>query len=68
MKCITCDKDAHAVCQFCGRAVCKEHIQEKRFVSGYTSLGGILSSTDNAFSIEDAVWCGGCHPEYQRSS
>ena len=68
MKCIKCDEQASAVCQFCGRAVCKEHIQHKRFVSGYTSFGGILSPTDNAFSVEDAVWCGACQPKYERSN
>jgi hypothetical protein len=68
MKCIKCENEARAVCQFCGRAVCQEHISEQRFVSGYTSLGGIWSSTDNAFSVDDAVWCGMCHPEYHRSN
>ena len=68
MKCIKCEKEARAVCQFCGRAVCEEHLQQKRFVSGYTSIGSIWSTTDNAVSVEDAVWCGECHPEYQRSA
>lgn len=67
MKCIKCEKEARAVCQFCGRAVCAEHISERRFVCGFTSVGGLFSFKDNAFSVEDAVWCGLCHPEYQRS-
>jgi hypothetical protein len=28
----------------------------------------MLSATDNAFSVDDAVWCGTCHPKYHRSS
>ena len=67
MKCITCDNEARAVCQFCGRAVCADHIQPRRFVSGYASVGGIFSFSDNAVSVDDAVWCGLCHPEYHSS-
>jgi hypothetical protein len=51
-----------AVCQFCGRAGCAEHIQKRRFVTGFTSAGGLRSFKDNAVSVEDAVWCGMCHP------
>jgi hypothetical protein len=68
MKCIKCDQEARAVCQFCGRAVCKEHIQKARFVTGYTSRAGFWGSSDNAVSVEDAVWCGECHPVYQGTS
>ena len=67
MKCIKCDEEANAVCQFCGRAVCKEHILQQRFVTGFTGAGGILSFKDNAVAVEDAVWCGLCHLEYKRS-
>ena len=63
----TAENEARAVCQFCGRAVCEVHIQEQRFVTGFASFGGIWSLKDNAVSVEDAVWCGVCHPEYQRS-
>ena len=68
MKCIKCEKEARAVCQFCGGGVCAEHISEQRFVTGYTSVGGLLSLKDNALSVEDAAWCGVCHPEYHRSA
>ena len=68
MKCSKCDDDARAVCMFCGRAVCDAHIQAKRFATGFTSVGGMLSATDNAFSVDDAVWCGTCQPRYHRSS
>jgi len=67
MKCIKCENEARAVCQFCGRAVCADHIQTQRFVSGFSSFGGILSFSDNALSVHDAVWCGICTPSYHRS-
>jgi len=65
MKCIRCDQEARAVCQLCGRAVCAEHISERRFVSGFTSKGGWWSLGENAVEVRDAVWCGLCHPEYR---
>ena len=68
MKCSKCDNEASAICKFCGRAVCTEHMQAKRFVTGFTSIGGALSAQDNAFSLDDAVWCGTCHPAYHRSN
>lgn len=67
MKCAKCGEEAAAICKFCGRAVCKEHIETKVFMSGYTAWGGMLSSTDNAVRVEDAVWCGNCHPIYKVS-
>jgi len=67
MKCIQCEKEARAICQFCGRAVCEDHVAKMRFVSGYTSSGGILSMTANGVEVEDAVHCGLCHPEYHRT-
>ncbi|MDD5350765.1 MAG: hypothetical protein PHQ12_11195 [Chthoniobacteraceae bacterium] len=67
MKCIHCEEEAQAVCQFCGRAVCKKHLSTGRFVSGFTSVGGVLSFTNNGVSVDDAVWCGLCHPEYRRT-
>jgi hypothetical protein len=27
MNCWHCDRPAHRLCQFCGRAVCKEHVK-----------------------------------------
>jgi hypothetical protein len=67
VKCIRCERVARAVCQFCGRAVCEDHIATRRFVFGYTSLGGVFASTDNGLSVGDAVHCGLCHPEFRRS-
>lgn len=68
MKCSKCDDEAKAICKFCGRAVCKLYIQTKRFATGFTSVAGMLSAADNALCVDDAVWCGMCHPKYHRSS
>ena len=65
MKCIHCGADAVAVCQFCGRAVCGEHLATKLFATGYTGKGGFWNVDDNAVRVEDAVHCGICHPEYR---
>ena len=68
MKCAKCGEEAVAICKFCGRAVCNEHIETKEFMSGYTGWGGALSLTDNAVRVEDAVWCSKCHPVYKTSA
>jgi hypothetical protein len=68
MKCISCDEEARAICKFCGRAVCKMHIAERRYVSGFTSFGKLFALTDNGISIDDAVWCQKCNPVPRRTS
>ena len=60
MKCAECGEDATAICKFCGRAVCTPHSRTEAYVTGFTGVGGVLSSTKNALRIEDAVWCGRC--------
>jgi hypothetical protein len=67
MKCVSCEREARAICKFCGRAVCEEHLAERRYVTGYTGVFALLSSTDNGLSIEDAVWCQKCHPDPKRT-
>ena len=61
MKCIHCDGEARAICRFCGRAVCHDHIQQERFLVGYRSRASL--SKDRVLSVHDAVWCGKCHPK-----
>jgi hypothetical protein len=68
MRCSECGTEAVAICKFCGRAVCGEHIKTEIFVSGYTSVGGLFSTTQNAVRVEDAVLCGICHPIYKLST
>lgn len=59
MNCFHCDRSAHAACQFCGRAVCKEHIQIAPFIVG---LYQGEDKVQKAIVVPDAVWCGACNP------
>ena len=68
MKCVKCGTDAVAICKFCGRAVCEEHIQTQAFASGFSAKGGFWNMQENAVRIRDAVWCGVCHPEHKTTS
>ncbi len=68
MKCIECGSDAVAICKFCGKAVCKEHVKTNLFISGYSAKMGSWNMEKNAVRIEDAIWCGTCHPDYRMTS
>ena len=68
MKCIKCNEEASAICKFCGRAVCVKHVQTSLFASGYSAKTGAWNMNDNAIRVEDAVYCGVCHPEYKMTS
>lgn len=59
MNCFHCDRSAHAACQFCGRAVCKEHIQTAPYIMG---LYVGEKNVQKAIVVPDAVWCGACNP------
>lgn len=62
MNCIICNRTAHAVCRFCGRAVCKEHLQEAPFI---VALYKGEDGTQKAIVVKDAVFCGKCNPREQ---
>ena len=60
MNCIRCDKTAHAICRFCGRAVCNNHIQKMNYiVTVYLGAKQIPKS----LVVADAVFCGICKPQ-----
>ena len=60
MNCIRCEKPAHAVCRFCGRAVCKQHIQKMNYIiTVYSGAGQV----PKALVVADAVYCGICKPQ-----
>jgi len=60
MNCIRCEKPAHAVCRFCGRAVCKQHIQKMNYIiTVYMGSGQV----PKALVVADAVYCGICKPQ-----
>lgn len=61
MNCCRCDKPAVAICRFCGRAVCKEHIQNLNYIiSVYPSM---TKQVTKALVVADAVYCGICKPQ-----
>ncbi len=60
MKCWFCEKEARAVCHFCGRAVCKDHAGKmSTFVAMY--LGG--QNTPKGLVVAGVIWCGECEPQ-----
>lgn len=60
MKCIRCDKQAEAVCRFCGRAVCSSHIQGMNYI--ITVYVG-KKMVPRSLVVADAVYCGVCKPQ-----
>ena len=67
MKCWQCDNDARAICIFCGRTVCKTHVQEKNHFAGFgrKERDAILQDrSKTAYDVVNAVWCGQCTVEY----
>lgn len=59
MNCVRCNRTALAVCRFCGRAVCQDHLETKPYiVSLYQGKGGI----QKAIVVPDAIYCGLCKP------
>jgi hypothetical protein len=59
MNCWHCDRPAHGVCQFCGRAVCRDHVRAMPFILAiYQSKGG----EHKAVVVEDTLHCGVCKP------
>lgn len=59
MNCWHCDRPAHGHCRFCGRAVCKNHIQKMPFILDiYHNKEGEIK----ALVVEDTLYCGVCKP------
>jgi hypothetical protein len=53
-----CGAAAEATCRFCGRAICKAHARTQAYLfAAWPTPGGL-----RGLGIEDAVWCGVCHP------
>jgi hypothetical protein len=59
MNCWNCDRPAHGVCKFCGRAVCKDHVRTLPAILGmFRADDGSLQ----ALVEPEAVHCGTCQP------
>jgi hypothetical protein len=60
MNCWHCDRPAHGVCKFCGRAVCREHAQTLPYVvdvfrNKFGAFRGLV--------VADALYCNVCEPQ-----
>ena len=60
MKCFHCDEPARGVCNFCGRALCKEHM--KTMPAILTIYVG-EANVPKAIVVSDALFCGVCKPQ-----
>jgi hypothetical protein len=59
MNCWHCDRPAHAVCAFCGRATCRDDVRALPLpLAIWRDRSGMLQSLVTA----DAVHCGACKP------
>ncbi|MBP8003067.1 MAG: hypothetical protein KA314_26815 [Chloroflexi bacterium] len=62
MECWHCERPAHAVCRFCGRAVCKSHAKEMPYVvDTYRTTQGEYK----ALVIANTIYCGVCQPQQE---
>lgn len=60
MNCWVCDRPAHGTCQFCGRALCKDHVRSlPHILEIYHNKGG---GSPQALVVADALYCGLCRP------
>ena len=59
MNCWHCDRPAHALCKFCGRGICKDHVKTMPHI-----VALYLSKDDEplAFVTPESVHCGVCKP------
>ncbi|TGE30964.1 hypothetical protein [Desulfosporosinus sp. Sb-LF] len=57
MNCWYCERPAHGVCRFCGRAVCKQHTTTMpSIISLYVNSIGLTK----AIVVDDTLYCGIC--------
>ena len=60
MECWHCERPAHAVCRFCGRAVCREHVKPMPFI---LEVFRDKEGRNKAVVVDDTVHCGVCKPQ-----
>lgn len=61
MLCFHCEKPAHGVCRFCGRALCKSHMESQLPYIITIYVGA--QQVPKAIVVGDALWCGVCKPQ-----
>ncbi|MBN1287121.1 MAG: hypothetical protein JXB47_17100 [Anaerolineae bacterium] len=60
MKCWVCEEPAQAICKFCGRALCKDHVSKMPYIAA-VYVGN--NRTPKLVVIADTIWCGICKPQ-----
>ena len=60
MKCYSCEQTARGICRFCGRALCEDHMQNRKPYILTIYVG--KDHTPKAVVVEDALYCGECKP------
>ncbi len=63
LKCFRCGIDAVAICRYCGRAVCKDHVKEGPVIRHGVYCEGAIGAKKEWLEISGGVWCGICHIE-----
>jgi hypothetical protein len=58
MDCFTCRRTAVGACRFCGRGTCENHLESRPYILELLHRDG----GTQALVVEDAVFCGSCHP------
>lgn len=59
MNCWTCNRPAHGICRFCGRAVCRDHVKN---LPAILALFRADDESLQALVEPEAVHCGICKP------
>lgn len=60
MNCWHCERPAHGVCRFCGRAVCREHAKTMPHIEAIFHNEETLQK---ALVVAEALYCGVCRPQ-----
>lgn len=60
MQCWHCERPAQGICRFCGRALCREHVQTMPYIVGL--LPG-EEGVPQAVVVSNTLYCGVCTPE-----
>jgi hypothetical protein len=59
MNCYHCERPAHGICRFCGRAVCKDHAKSMPFILTAFGSGDAIK----VLAVDDVLFCGLCKPK-----
>ena len=59
MNCWHCERPAAGTCRFCGRGLCKDHVQTQPFIcAAYTDSEG----KQKVIAVNNVLFCGVCEP------